>query len=130
MAGPALRLERLLLLRVSELDAQQAPGSGAGVPLRRGGGLESRRCLFHRRRLRVCAAGLDFLHCPTSSAKPSDEKWGDYNTVREFEPTQKVWVAGSHYIKETSDCSNCSDPLYFVFGRARDWSSWHRWKKK
>ena len=65
-----------------------------------------------------------------SRARPSDNVWGDYNTVREFEPTQKVWVAGSHVIRNTTNCSNCSEPVYLVFGRSRDYYSWRRWRGK
>jgi hypothetical protein len=65
-----------------------------------------------------------------SRGRPSDEVWGDYNTVREFEPTQKAWVAGSHYIDEDYDCANCANPLYLVFGRERDYFSWRRWRMK
>lgn len=66
----------------------------------------------------------------SSLARPSDDKWGDYNTVREFEPTQKVWVAASHFIPTYNDCSNCSVPVYFVFGRERDRASFNRWQTK
>ena len=81
----------------------------------------------------------DFIHAPPpwliynvqhSNARPSDEVWGDYNTVREFQPTQKVWAAGSHYIPGDTDCSACSEPVYFVFGRERDEQSYKRWRKK
>ena len=65
-----------------------------------------------------------------SNARPSDNVWGDYNTVREFEPPQKSWVAGSHYISGSTNCSDCSRPLYIVFGRERDYRSWRRWKFK
>lgn len=80
----------------------------------------------------------DYIHAPPgwtfysvqqSNAGPSDQKWGDYNTVREFEPTQKVWVAGAHYIPGKTDCTNCSAPIYFVFGRERDTESFTRWQE-
>jgi len=82
----------------------------------------------------------DYVHAPPgwsfytvvrSKALPSDEVWGDYNTVREFEPTQKTWVAGAHFIENyTYNCSRCSDPVYFVFGRERDFWSWERWRSR
>jgi hypothetical protein len=81
----------------------------------------------------------DYIHAPPgwvfypvqkSKALPSDEVWGDYNTCREYEPTQKVWVAGAHYIPGTTNCSFCSEPVYFVFGRERDYWSFHRWRSR
>ena len=65
-----------------------------------------------------------------SNARPSDEKWGDYNTVREFEPSEKVWVGAAHIIPGSTDCTACSIPVYTVFGRERDYWSWHRWRNK
>jgi hypothetical protein len=68
-----------------------------------------------------------------SRSMPIDNDWGDYNTVREFEPTQKVWVAGAHRIPPdtpTPACDDCSVPLYMVFGRERDFFSWKRWRAK
>lgn len=64
----------------------------------------------------------------TSNSRPSTNTWGDYNTVREFEPTQKVWVAGSHYLPTTNGAAPA--PVYFVFGRERDYQSWNRWRNK
>jgi hypothetical protein len=74
--------------------------------------------------------GWIFYEAQFSNARPSDNKWGDYNTVREYEPTQKVWAGASHYIQKVNDCTNCGEPIYFVFGRDRDWPSWRRWKGK
>jgi hypothetical protein len=65
-----------------------------------------------------------------SKALPADNKWGDYNTVREFEPTQKVWVAGGHFIGDTVPCTNCGRPVYIAFGRERDFESYNRWWRK
>jgi hypothetical protein len=74
--------------------------------------------------------GWWFFNVISSKALPSDEVWGDYNTVREFEPTQKVWVAGSHRIPTKGNCAVCSEPIHFIFGRERDYQSWWRWRKK
>ncbi len=74
--------------------------------------------------------GWLFHNVITSFARPTDKRWGDYNTVREFEPTQKTWIAGSHYIRGSGACCNSSRPVYFVFGRERDKESWRRWKRK
>ena len=71
-----------------------------------------------------------FFTVQKSNARPDDNVWGDYNTVREFEPTQKVWVAAAHYIPKTTNCVRCSEPVYFVFGRERDRESYRRWKDK
>jgi hypothetical protein len=78
----------------------------------------------------ISPPGFALYAVKSSQARPSDNKWGDYNTVREFEPTERSWVAGSHYINQTTNCSVCSRPYYFVFGRERDLESWNRWKKK
>jgi len=74
--------------------------------------------------------GGTFYVVRQSNGGPSDWVWGDYNTVREFEPTQKVWSAAAHYISDAVNCSNCGDPIYFVFGRSRDYYSWKRWRAK
>jgi hypothetical protein len=74
--------------------------------------------------------GWTFYTVRDSNARPSDRVWGDYNTVREYEPSQKIWVAGSHYIPTAVNCEDCSEPLFFVFGRRRDYWSYYRWKSK
>jgi hypothetical protein len=63
-----------------------------------------------------------------SQGRPRDLMWGDYNTVREFEPTQKVWVAGAHRIPTPGSCTDCAEPCYFAFGRERDFWSYARWR--
>jgi hypothetical protein len=63
--------------------------------------------------------GWVFYGAVGSQAGPSDQKWGDYNTVRGF-AYRSVWIAGVHYIPGTSNCSDCSVPLFFSFGRERD----------
>ena len=74
--------------------------------------------------------GFSIYSVRTSGARPSDNKWGDYNTVRRFNPTPNTWVAGAHYINQTSNCSTCSSPVYFTFGRSRDRESWAYWTGK
>jgi hypothetical protein len=74
--------------------------------------------------------GWFFYNVITSNARPSDNKWGDYNTVRVFEPTQKIWVGGSHFIRSSDGCLDCGRPIYFVFGRGRDEQSYRRWRFK
>jgi hypothetical protein len=63
--------------------------------------------------------GWTYYGAVGSQAGPSDQKWGDYNTVRGFY-ARSVWIAGVHYIPGTSNCTNCSVPLFFSFGRERD----------
>jgi hypothetical protein len=89
-----------------------------------------------------CAIADDYTTAPPgwvlynfarSYARPSDEKWGDYNTCREFEPSEKLWVGATHVIPGDTDCAaqtGCSAPVYVVFGRERDYWSWHRWMNK
>lgn len=65
-----------------------------------------------------------------SNARPSDNKWGDYNTARAFMPTNDTWVGGAHYIPGATNCTNCSAPVFFNFGRGRDYRSWFYWQNK
>jgi hypothetical protein len=71
--------------------------------------------------------GWTFYPVQNSNALPSDQQWGDYNTVREYDPSHGVWAAGSHYIPGTTSCTDCSEPIYFVFGRERDQGSLTLW---
>lgn len=72
--------------------------------------------------------GFTYYLAQTSNARPSDSVWGDYNTVRTFLPTQDSWVGAGHVIAGSSNCSNCSLPVLFNFGRARDFPSWNTWQ--
>ena len=65
------------------------------------------------------------LNVRTSLTRPSDNKWGDYNTSRPFFPSSEVWAAASHYLPTAT-----AVPIYFVFGRGRDVNSWTRWNTK
>jgi len=65
-----------------------------------------------------------------SNALPADNKWGNYNTVRPHAPVGNVWAAASHFIQQSTDCTNCSKPVYFLFGRQRDQRSLGRWWNK
>ena len=71
--------------------------------------------------------GFTFFGVIASGARPSDNKWGDYNTVRVFQPGQNNWVAAAHYIPGTTNCATCAAPVYFAFGRSRDYYNWSRW---
>lgn len=76
--------------------------------------------------------GWTFYTVHKSRATPSDNSWGDYNTVRTGRPSPLVWSASSHFIAGVTPCAsgNCSTPLYFVFGRERDRMSWSRYQLK
>ena len=72
--------------------------------------------------------GFTYYIAQTSNARPSDNVWGDYNTVRAFLPTQDTWVGAGHTIQSGSNCSYCALPVLFNFGRARDFQSWNGWQ--
>ncbi|MFN8493433.1 MAG: hypothetical protein U0350_37890 [Caldilineaceae bacterium] len=72
--------------------------------------------------------GWSLSRVQTSNARPSNNGWGDYNTVRPFYPSNDAWIGGAHYIASTTNCSNCGVPIFFVFGRSRDYYSWARWQ--
>ena len=74
--------------------------------------------------------GFTIYNVRTSNARPSDNKWGDYNTARPFYPTQDTWIGAAHFIAGTTNCSNCSSPVFFAFGRERDRYSWSYWQSK
>lgn len=74
--------------------------------------------------------GGTYYTIQTSGARPSDRRWGDYNTVRPMSPVQTNWVAAAHYIPGSSACSACSAPVFFNFGRARDARAWNYWQNK
>ena len=79
--------------------------------------------------LTAAPPGWTIYSARSSFYLPSDNVWGDYNTCRVFEPGQKTWVAGSHYIPNTGgDCSGCAEPFYFVFGRERDYENYNHWR--
>jgi hypothetical protein len=70
--------------------------------------------------------GWTLYPAANSRAGASDEKWGDYNTTRAYQ-SMFAWAAGSHFIPGTTNCSNCSAPISFFFGRERDRYSWQIW---
>jgi hypothetical protein len=74
--------------------------------------------------------GFSVYLVQASNARPSDSKWGDYNTARVFSAAQDNWTGASHYIPKSSACTNCSVPVFFNFGRNRDYKSWYRWYNK
>jgi len=79
----------------------------------------------------------DYDHAPpgwsvhgivASTAGASDQKWGDYNTVRASDGPDIAWGAGVHAITgPTNNCSECSSPISIFFGRERDKKSWQMW---
>lgn len=82
----------------------------------------------------------DFVNAPPgfalswvrfSSTRPTDNKWGDYNTSRPYLPTQETWIGGAHYLPTASGvCCSAAAPVFFVYGRERDYQSWVRWWNK
>ncbi len=66
----------------------------------------------------------------TSGARPSDRRWGDFNSVQPMSPVQTTWVGAGHYLPGTSPCSACAAPVFFNFGRARDNMAWNYWQDK
>jgi hypothetical protein len=72
--------------------------------------------------------GWSLTGIKASYARPSDNKWGDYNTARLFYPTADAWVVGAHYIASSTNCGTCGRPFFFVIGRSRDYYSWYRWR--
>jgi hypothetical protein len=72
------------------------------------------------------APGGTFYAAANSKAGPSDQKWGDYNTTRAYQ-SMYAWAAGSHIIPSTTNCTDCSAPISFFFGRERDRFSWQIW---
>ncbi|MBK8049536.1 MAG: hypothetical protein IPK16_21925, partial [Anaerolineales bacterium] len=39
-----------------------------------------------------------------------------------FFPTGDAWIGGSHYIATGKNCTSCATPVFFTFGRARDYT--------
>jgi len=77
----------------------------------------------------------DYFHAPPgwdvngaagSNAGSSTATWGDYNTVRTYQ-NGTTWIAATHYIPGAVNCSNCSVPLWFSFGRERDSVNFRWW---
>ena len=58
-------------------------------------------------------------------ARPPQNRYGDYNTVRPYYPSAYAWAAGAYYLSGTTGVGY--NPIYFVFGRERDKASWLRW---
>jgi hypothetical protein len=67
----------------------------------------------------------------TSNWRPAQPKFGDYNTVRAFEPGGSVWTGSAHIIGTNAAATGrLSIPFYFVFGRERDYLNWANWYLK
>jgi hypothetical protein len=72
-------------------------------------------------------AGWTYFGAACSGAGSSTNTWGDYNTTRAYQDLQ-AWIAGAHYIPGSTNCSNCSTPLFWAFGRERDfWGGFKLW---
>jgi hypothetical protein len=77
----------------------------------------------------------DYYHAPpgwpvygivASNAGPSDQKWGDYNTTNSY-MDRTTWLGSVHYIPGSTNCSNCSSPVFFSYGRERDLYDFWYW---
>ncbi len=64
----------------------------------------------------------------SSYARPSDDKWGDYNTSRPNSPTDINWIGGGHTIFQNTCCK--ASIWFFAFGRQRDSNSYWYWQNK
>jgi hypothetical protein len=74
--------------------------------------------------------GWPLFFAALSNARPTDNKWGDYNTVREFQPGANSWVGAAHVLPQVGGCCNAANPFYLVFGRERDRPQWLRFQAK
>jgi hypothetical protein len=76
--------------------------------------------------------GWTIYNGKSSLGMPSDDRWGDYNTVRQFFPTGKVWVGVGHWMPATgaSGTANAARPVFIAFGRGRDGHSWLYWQNQ
>jgi hypothetical protein len=72
-------------------------------------------------------AGWSYYNVQTSTARPSDNKWGDYNTARTYRPSADIWAGAAHIL---TSASGDGTPYFFEFGRGRDTASWNRWQDK
>lgn len=63
--------------------------------------------------------GWTIYSAANSNAGPSDAQWGPHNSARNYQ-SGATWIAGSQYIPGSSNCANCSVPLWLAFGRERD----------
>lgn len=73
--------------------------------------------------------GYTYSTVISGNACPSDNKWGDYNRVREFMPVGTCWLGTGHVLRggTTGDYVH---PVYFIFGNPRDYKScYERWRQ-
>jgi hypothetical protein len=73
--------------------------------------------------------GWQVVTVASGSFRPTDDKWGDYNTSRPMHPADVVWQGSGHTLNTSGSCCNAA-PRYFVFGRERDRLSWTYWRDK
>ncbi|MFO0981387.1 MAG: sialidase family protein [Planctomycetota bacterium] len=60
---------------------------------------------------------------------PNDNKWGDYNRIRQFGGCQRVWTASGHVLQNGGNGANTS-PRFAVFGRERERFCYNRFATK
>lgn len=73
-----------------------------------------------------------WIYVPSAygNALPSDQKWGDYNTIRKDLPGGNHWIIAAHWIPGGTNCTACTYPLFVVIGRYRDYWDWWYWQNK
>ena len=69
----------------------------------------------------------EFNEVGTSTQGPDTNVWGSYLAVRPFAPTGLVWGGTGFILNGCGDQIGCVDPMYFIFGRARDMRSLTRY---
>lgn len=86
----------------------------------------------------TCAVGIDDdfngdppgwemgANVAQSNRTPSNNAWGDYLRVRQFEPSEKTWIVGCHIIRNGVTGASVQ-PWFAFFGRERDLNSVMRW---
>lgn len=70
-----------------------------------------------------------YVTVASGNAGPGNNKWGDYNRVRQFLPLGTCWLATGHVL-QGGTTGIYVHPYYVVFGQGRDFNScYQRWKQ-
>jgi hypothetical protein len=62
----------------------------------------------------------DVYYVRQSTQGPDSNRWGDYISVRPFDPSGLGWIASGFTLQGCGGFSGCSEPSYTIFGRERD----------
>ena len=74
--------------------------------------------------------GYTWTTVATGNHGPSDDKWGDYNRVRPFQPIGTCWAATGHVLRDGTS-GNYVHPYYVIFGNPRDYNSAYlKWRQE